>query len=326
MKRLLAAAALLALVLAGTASGRDHREAGTVSSTRLVEGGTVRITATVETPAQPGKALQGTFTVENVSTEPQKIELNGRTSLWLVIHAAHDKTYDTRVATNLIPSMGGPPVLPTGLQPGETVTRELPHDPVLWSGPLRVVPGWNGSRLPALRVRVSSPTPPVDDYTAITDVVAKTGHLLDNCRPVSSGVTVTGWISAPRNSAPLMRARCSVRLRHETGFDDAQVLVVSPPWDHHARVLSPYEILTWPKGRNAEAIGWQFIVTRSLAKSVGSATVEATRASHRTYLGWEWTPSGATWKALRNGCGGTVSSEGGGSEGPEVDFVSSCVR
>jgi len=320
MKRLLAAMALLALTLTAAASGGHARAAGTatVSSTRLVEHGHIRITATVATPVRVGHALQVTYRVTNVSKVTRKIKL--AFTLWYVVHAQDGTTYDTRV---LLRGAYLPYVPPTTLRPGQTVTRSGNVVRVRWPGPLRITPGWQNVALPAVRVGVrtaGAPTP----RNAISDVVATTGHLLDHCAPAKSGIAVTGRIDAPDHSAPALDARCSIRLHRERGFFQAQVLVVSPSSLHGVHLTAPYEQLSGLKpGQNATAVGWLFVVTRSGTISVDSTSVEATKNHRGGAPGWQWTTSGFEPQRGGTKCGGTGGG-GGGVIGPYIEFVSKC--
>lgn len=121
-----------------------------------------------------------------------------------------------------------------------------------------------------------------------------------------------------------MSARCSITLRREHGFLVAQVVVAVPPDYRGVHLRPPYEQLTWPKsGRNAEMIGWQFVVTDAGAISVGSTSMQSTRPGTAMAPYWQWTSSG--WKGQPGGsrCGG-VGGGGGGDAGPLVEFVSAC--
>lgn len=318
MKRLLAAAALLALALTGVASGGHARAAGTVSSTRLVKGGHIRITATIATPAQVGHRLEITYRVTNISRVTRKIRLGF--ALWYVVHAQDGTTYDTR-----IPLRGAflPYVPPTKLRPGQTVTRNGDDVRVRWDGPLRVTPGWGNERLPTVRVGVKISRAP-SRRTAIADVLASTGHLLDHCAPARAGVPVIGRINGPKHSAPPLHARCSIRLHREPGFFRAQVLLVSPPSLRGVHVTSPYEQLGYLKpGQNATAVGWLFVVTRSGAISVDSTSIDATKSRNRMAPDWQWTTSGYQGRPGGARCGHTGGG-GGGSIGPLIEFVSKC--
>ena len=318
MKRLLAAAVLLALTLTGAASGGHARAAGTVSSTRLVMDGHIRITATIDAPVRVGHPLMVTYRVTNVSKVTRKIRLGF--ALWYVVHSPDGTTYDTR---HLLRGAYLPYVPPTTLQPGQTVTRSGDLLRVRWPGPLRITPGWSYERLPAVQVGVKTSAAP-SRSTAITDVLAATGHLLDHCAPARSGIAVIGQIDAPAHKAPPLQARCSIALRREPGFFRAQVLVVSPPSLRGVRVKGPYEQLTYLKaGQNATAVGWLFVVTSSGAISVDSTSVDATKNARGLAPGWQWTTGGFVPHPGGSKCGGTGGG-GGGPSGPYIEFVSKC--
>jgi hypothetical protein len=321
MKALLAATGLVAVSLAASASTGGHRTAAAVSSSRLVLRGTVRITVTIDSPVETGHALHVTYRVRNVSKQPRKIQL-GYSNLWFVVHAADGTRYDTRVPLR---DVIWPYIRPVELRPGETLTRSAPYLRVRWSGPLRITPGWARKPLPALRVAVQTPPGPLPSGpAAVATVVASTGHLLDNCRPQAPGVAVVGRIDAPRHSAPPIQARCSISLQRERGFLVAQVLIAVPPGYQGVHLRTPYERFTWPKsGQNAEAIGWEFVVTRDGATSVDSTSVESTKPGSPMAPDWQWTTTG--WQGQPGGsrCGGTGGG-GGGSAGPLVEFVSVC--
>src|SRR5581483_1052306 len=325
MKRLLAVAALAALALAAAAYGGGRHGPSAVSSSRLVDGGKIRITATVATPVQAGHDLGVAFSIENVSRQTREIQLCC-TSLWLVVRSPDGTRYDTRVPLR---DAIWPFIRPLKLRAGQTVTRSAGVLRVRWSGPLRITPGWNRTSLPPLAVGVTSPGPPRDDRTELGDVVSATGGLLDRCRPQAPGIAVTGEIDAPEKSAPPMRARCSIGLRHERRFDVAQVLIETPPGYHAIHLRSPYEQFTWPKTgksgglENAEAVGWLFVVTRDGATSVDSTAMETTKPGKPMAPDWQWTTAGFQGHPGGSKCGGTGGG-GGGYPGPLVEFVSVC--
>jgi len=342
MKGLTSAVVLLAITLAASACASSHRGAEststaqpndaavpqvgvasrTLSSSRLILGGRVRCTATVATPVPVGRVLRVRFSIHNVSQHPVKVQL-ARESLWLVVKGADGTTYDTRRAAEATGSLGGPYIAPTMIRPGDTETRSLSYLRVRWSGPLRVTPGCAQAALPPIRVGVTAAGRPASGRTAVADVVAAAGHLLDNCRPQAPGVAVTGRIDPPRGDAPPMQARCSVSLERRRGFVIAQVLAVTPPSLRGVHVQQPYEKLAWLKpGRSAEEIAWEFVVTRDGAISVDSAEVDATRPANRMAPDWSWT--GSDWQGPGGSRCGGFGGGGGGAAGPLVEFVSVC--
>jgi hypothetical protein len=158
----------------------------------------------------------------------------------------------------------------------------------------------------------------------VNDVVAATGHLLDNCRPSKPGVAVVGRIEAPSGDASPLQARCSIDLQKRRGFYDAQVLVLTPPDLQGVRVEQPYEAVTGAtvRNENTQALAWEFIVTRNGATSVSSANYATSRRGGRMAPDWFWFSSGPK-KSGDFQCGGS----GGGSgdaNGPDVAFMSAC--
>lgn len=302
--------------------------ATTVSSNRLILHGTVRCTATVSRSAEVGSPLGLTFALRNVSKHPAKVLL-GRGGQWLVVRAADGTTYDTRV-----PLRGeeGPIIVPTTVPPGTTKTVSYVGKYLLvrWSGPLRVTPGCGTTALPALTVAVKAAGPPPDERTAVADVVAAAGHLLDRCRPERAGVAVQGRIyppsggtSPPSGNTPPMAATCSVSLQHEGQFLTAQALIVSPPGQGVVHITQPYENLSPHPAPPFEAIAWEFVVTKNGATPVAATEEDATKPANRMAPDWSWTSSGV--QRLGSGssrCGGSGESWGGAS--PSVEFISVC--
>jgi len=332
MKGLTGAAVLVATTLAASACGgyqvssqtpastSSTVSAGTVSSTGLILDGRVRCTATVSTTVQAGDALGLTFAVRNVSDRPVKVPL--AYASWFVMKAADGTTYDTRV---LLRNELGPVIFPTTIPPGTTKTvsgigKDLR---VRWQGPLQITPGCEKTALPVLGVGVTSPGSPPDDRTAVADVVAASGHLLDHCRPEQAGVAVQGQIESPDGNAPPMSATCSVSLQPEGRFVVAQALIVSPPDLGEVRVDQPYEQLSVHHAASYEAVAWEFVVTRDGATSVAATEGDATKAADHMAPDWSWTSSGAQGHPGGSRCGGRGSS-GGGWAGPTVEFVSVC--
>jgi hypothetical protein len=175
-----------------------------------------------------------------------------------------------------------------------------------------------------MRVAVTSPGLPPSKNAAVADVVSATRHLLDHCRPRTPGVSVVGRIDPPSGTAPPLQARCSITLHREGDFYRAQVLVVTPPNLRGASIIEPYEQLTplWRAGghRNAQVLGWEFVVTRAGAISVDASDTAQTRPG-----GWapDWIWGIASPGGSR--CGFTGGG-GGGVNGPDVSFVSACGR
>src|SRR5262249_5613451 len=204
--------------------------------------------------------------------------------------------------------------------------------PVRWDGPLRITPECEGKTLHVLRVAVVAPGPPVDESTAIGEVVAATGHLLDQCRPQTPEIAVYGQIYAPSGSAPPMSAACSLTFDLEgTGFWVAQVLVLIPPGLASVTIQQPYELFGPPYDLLSgptipppyEAIAWQFVVTQDGALPVAAATTDATNVGSSGQMEPSFAWNGKTWRQVGIGsCGGRGWAWGGIS--PTIDFISAC--
>ncbi|HEY2354231.1 MAG TPA: hypothetical protein VGH79_04950 [Gaiellaceae bacterium] len=322
MRFALGSVVLAAVVLAASACGNSHSTGGSGnSSSRLILGGKVKCTATVTTPVQIGHELGVSVSLQNVSKDTVNV-LPAYGGVWALVKSPDGTTYDTRVP---LENTSGPPPAPIPLKAGETKTTTLDDLRVRWEGPLRVTPGCDVSGAPPVRVAVTSPGLPASETAAVNAVVAATGHLLDKCRPRTSGVSVAGRIDPPSGNAPPLQARCSIDLQRRQGFYNAQVLVVTPPDLSGVHVDAPYEGLTAPfrRNENTQAIGWQFVVTRDGATSVNSAQTDTTRSGQRGFIpAWTWT--GTTWEPADGvRCGGSDGGSGG-VNGPDVRFVSFC--
>jgi hypothetical protein len=326
VKVLTGACVLVATAAALSACAGTHRtgigtqvSAKTISSSRLILGGRVRCTATVTTPIEVGQALGAHFTFRNISNDPVRVSL-APWDVRMVLRARDGTTFDTQALVS--PTIPFIPATKLAAGAARTVPGlgALVH--VRWPGPLRITPSCGQTKLPVLRVAVAAPGPPTDGRTAVADVVASSGHLLDRCRPQTPGVAVRGEIDAPDGSAPPLDTTCTVTIHREGGFWVAQALVLSPP-GLRVRVQDPYEKLpSLTPGRNSEAIAWEFVVTKYGATSVASAEGDASKTADRMANFWQW--SGSSWVRGGDGrCGGWGSS-GGSFAGPAIDFVSVC--
>jgi len=304
-----------------TIGGPLQVSARIVRSSRLIDSDQVRCTAAVTTPVQVGHVLDVTFRIRNVSRHPVKVPL-AHDNLWLVVSGADGTTYDTRAATRATGSLGGPYIPPTTIRAGGTETRHFSYLRVRWSGPLEVTPGCELTALPPIRVAVTAAGRPSASM-AVADVAAASGHLLDHCRPQTPGVAVIGQIDPPSGDAPPMQARCSLSLEARRGFVVAHLLVVSPPTLQGVHIEQPYERLAWlAQGQNAEAVAWEFVVTRDGAISVDSYEVDATKPANRMAPDWTWT--GSAWQGPGGSRCGGFGGGGGGVTGATVEFVSVC--
>jgi hypothetical protein len=343
MKRVTSAAVLVAITVAVSACASSHHavdppttghmsntalpqasvDSRTVSSSRVILGGRVRCTATVSRSVHAGSPLGLTFAVRNVSNRTVRVPMTGG-GLWVVVRAADSTNYDTRVPlrSEIGPLVAAPPIAPGTTKRVPWIGKYLR---VRWRGPLRVTPGCGTTALPTLTVAVTAPGPPGDETTALADVVAASGHLLDHCRPEHSGVAVQGQIYAPSGDTPPMSATCSVSLQNEGQFLVAQTLIASPTdlalGDLH--VNQPYEQLSLRHASPYETVAWEFVVTKHGATPVAAAEADATKPADHMAPDWSWTSSGV--QQLGSGssrCGGSGGSWGG--TGPTVEFISAC--
>ena len=346
MKRLAWVGVMLAVTVVLSALGRPAADAATMANTsfafsassiaspswpstetlrssRLLAGGRLRCTATVSSPVEAAQEMNVTFVLRNVSRHRVKGTFDGYPSL--VLSAPDGTIYNAPV------SFGGDHkvyVRPRTLRRGARLTATV-SVVVRWGGPLSVVPECEGKPLPALLVPVLAPGPPSDASSAIAEVVAAAGHLLDQCRPQTPGVPVEGQIYPPSGNAPPMSAQCSVSLSSEGSFWVAQVLVLTPPSLSGISIGTTYETLTpyLPTVSNpppSEAIAWEFVVTQDVATPVIGASEQAFTASTWVHE-WGWTPTG--WQSA--GPGGCEGYPGGGygfgvTPGPFIQFFQTC--
>lgn len=336
MKALAAASVLVALTLGLSAwVGSDRagvaRAAGlplwppTEQSSRLLLGGRVRCSVTVQPQVKVGHAVRVAFTLRNVSKHSVTVHLWVFSSTF-TLNAADGTTYDATAPYRAFP--GIPPPRPRKLRRGATLHLASQPVKVRWTGPLRIAPRCLGRPLPALHVRVVAPWPRPAESAAVGEVVAAAGHLLDNCLPQTPGVPVDGQIYPPSGSAPPMDAQCSVSLTWDGDFLQAQALVLVPPDLAGVQVFQPYETL-WPideflplaASPPYEAVAWEFVVTRYRAIPVAASTLAATSQSSGTVPGWAWNGAGFA-SAGGFTCGGTTFA--GGGTGPALDFVTAC--
>jgi hypothetical protein len=317
--------------LAGPSAAAAHAAGAptwplSTSSSVLARHGRLRCTATVRSQVPVGQTLTVRFTVHNISKRAASA------ALWFNDPAFTLKAADGTVynSTDFYKSfIGIPPSVPKKLRPGATLHQSI-NATVRWRGPLQITPGCLGKTLPTLRVREVAAWPRPNESTAVSRVVAAAGHLLDHCRPQTSGVPVDGQIYPPSGTAPPLDARCSVAISADGPFLLAQVLVLTPPGLTGMRVYQPYELL-WPLGPPPgavsaappfEAIAWEFVVTRENAVPVAASSVAATKPSSSVSVPtFDWSHTG--WQPQGYGsCGGTGYTWGG--TGPEIEFISAC--
>ena len=297
----------------------------TLRSSRLLAGGQLRCTASVSAPLEAAQEMNVTFVLRNVSRHRVKGVRFDRFagSPSLVLNAPDGTTYNAPVFFGDVRFRARPRTLRRRATLTATVSVV-----VRWGGPLRVVPECEGKPLPALLVPVLAPGPPSDASSAIAEVVAAAGHLLDQCRPQTPGVPVEGQIDPPSGNAPPMSAQCSVSLSSEGSFWVAQVLVLTPPSLSGMSIGTTYETLPdLPPVSTAppwEAIAWEFVVTQDVATPVIGASEQAFTASTWS-VEWGWTPTG--WQSA--GPGGCEGYPGGGygfglTPGPFIQFFQTC--
>jgi hypothetical protein len=164
MKRWVCAADLAATLIAVAGCAGGHAARGTlasarvsshsgrrVGSSRLILHGRVRCTATVAAPVQAGQPLDVSFALHNDTGSTVHVR-RWPYDLWFVVKAPDGTTYDSRVA--LERARGAMP-RPLTLRAGATrTTGGGSRLRVHWSGPLRITPGCEQTKLPSLRVGV----------------------------------------------------------------------------------------------------------------------------------------------------------------------------
>jgi hypothetical protein len=286
MKAFVALGTAVAITLGLCAwAGTQRANAGVIwvqteRSSRLLDRGRVRCTASVGSEVQVGHAVSVKFTLHNVSKHSVKVALWFSTGL--VVKAADGTTYDPSALLDAFPGIPPPPP-PRKLRAGATWHLGPEKVLVRWTGPLRITPKCLGNELRPLRVAVTAPMLRPVESAAVGEVVAAAGHLLDHCRPQTPGVAVEGQIYPPSGSGPPMDAQCSVSLSWDGNFLVAQTLVLIPPGLTGVQIYQPYETL-WPitqflpltASPPYEAIAWEFVVTRDQANPIAWATVTAT--------------------------------------------------
>lgn len=271
---------------------------------------------------QVGQALTVKIAIHNISKHGVKIAPDAD----FLLKAADGTSYDPAALSYGFPR---PPVLPRRFRAGATMHAALGAT-VRWRGPFEITPECLGKPLPVLHVGVLAAWPGPKQSTAVSQVVAAAGHLLDHCRPQTPGVAVDGQIYPPSGTAPPLDAQCSVSLTPDGPFLIGQVLVLTPPGLTGVQIYQPYETL-WPlPGPGApapaappyEAVAWEFVVTRQKAIPVAASSVAVTKeSSSGTIPSFDW--SGTGWQSGGSGsCGGAGFAWGG--TGPEVEFISAC--
>jgi len=304
---------------------KEARPARISSSSRLLLGGRVRCTASINGVVQAGQDASIKLVLRNVSRHTVRYQ-SWVTNAQAVVKAADGTTYDSSAYLGQLFSI--PPPTPGKLSPGAKPLRWQVNIPVRWYGPLQITPECLGKALPVLHVRVTAPGTPSSQSAAVDEVVAASGHLLDQCRPQTPGFPVSGQIDPPSGTALPMNAQCSVSLSSEGRFWVAQVLVLVPPSLTGVQIFQPYELFWgghYPTGLTAdppyEAIAWEFVVTRDKAVPVAASTVTATNSSKQSAPSFEWHPTG--FRQDGSGpCGFTGFSFGG--VGPWLEFIGGC--
>lgn len=303
--------------------GVSEGSGGNVRSSALVLGGKLRCTASIPAAVQAGRDTGIRFSLTNVTNQPVKATFEDGT-IGFVLTAPDGTVYDSRYAAQH--SLGGGFVLPTTIAPGASFQPHADDVFVRWGGPLSLTPECLGRPLPPVRTAVRASGAPTSDAQALDLVVGATGHILDACRPTTSGTPIRGRIYPPSGSTPPMPATCSITLRPEGDFVAAQVLIVSPPDLSGVTVKPPYdEPIGLKRKATAEVVSWDFVVTRDRALPVYSnlhmQSPEGPRGlgSALGQIEFDWT--GLQWVKQGRGyeCGGATTNQstgmGGGGSG-----------
>jgi hypothetical protein len=324
--KLVVGAALASVALAASACGSSRpagppaAKNGTITSSRLIQGGAVRCTATLPSSVPVGHDLGLVVRFQNLTSHPVDVQ-PAYGGVWAVVRSSDGTTYDTRIP---LENSSGPPPRSIALGAGAATTERMRHLRVRWPGPLRITPGCDVSAAPPLRVDVTSPGPPAGRHAAVDAVVAAAGHLLDHCRPALPGtIPALGRVDAPNHSAPPLRTQCSAEIREEKSFDVVQVLVTSAPLSHAAGLDELYEQFRSVPGPGEVEVAWQFVVTKDGATPVAAADVEHSRRSFGHAPDFRWTSTGPGARSSGDDVCGSAGGGGGGLY-PIVEFVSVC--
>jgi hypothetical protein len=334
VKRLTSVGLLVALAVGFSAwigsqranGGATHSSTTISRSSALILDRRVRCTATVSSDVQAGQDVSVKFTLHNISR--RRIKVFGL--LWLVVKGTDGTTYDTRVPFRDFSGPRQPGSFGATIRRGAIKSIRQVEVAVRWKGPLRISPGCVRKTLPPLQVAVLSPGPLPDGSTAVSEVVAAAGHMLDECRPQLPGIPVDGQIDAPAGrNIPPMSAQCSVSLTSEGSFWDAQVLVLVPPGLQGVSVLQPYELfdpqspfLSSPPPPPYEAAAWEDVVTSNGAVAVAGTLADASTTSTTNQMSPSYDWNGTAWVLTDTTlCG---SHSGAWGPDPTVEFISVC--
>jgi hypothetical protein len=193
-----------------------------------------------------------------------------------------------------MPIHPGPAPVSLDLPPGQTATIPVELG-IRWPGPLSVlVPcphtGVELPALPAVGINVVPPGPAPNAEQALTDVLAATDGLFDQCEPGRNGEEVTGRILPPDGvtDLPPMEARCAALVEVFDGFVRITVQIVSPPDAPPIEIREGHEGLD-DMGAPASVFRWTFVATDASVSPVVEPWSEGFAGSGVHGVEFAWT-------------------------------------
>ncbi len=192
--------------------------------------GQLECTATIPSAeVQPGHELGATFSVTNTSSRPVTVGIgfNGMRGWVRYYDASGNLLADT---SHTHDGIIGPAPEQKPVPPGQSIDIGSMDTPIVWPGPLRVVPYCDGremvsrSKEPIIRVSTTGPAPSAQG--ALNRAMSSISPVFDSCVPTPNG-SVTGTVRGPKTGSPIS-ARCQSVVQTYPGFDVVTVAAVVP--------------------------------------------------------------------------------------------------
>lgn len=125
--------------------------------------------------------------------------------------------------------IGGPAPMSHALAPGSSIEIGSLDAPIMWAGPLTVVPFCQGdmaSLANAPKVTVFTQGPAPSAQTAVDDAVQASAGVFSDCHP-SATSSVVGVAHSPNGRT--VSARCQAAVQSLPGFDVVTLAAIAPP-------------------------------------------------------------------------------------------------